>query len=77
MNFNQLKYFNTVAEQGSVSKAAELLHISQPSLSAAIKELEEEFGTTLFNRHYRGVALTREGNAMKRFIEFARGSKIF
>ena len=63
MNLNQLKYFNTVAEQGSVSKAAELLHISQPSLSAAIKELEEEFGTTLFNRHYRGVALTREGNA--------------
>lgn len=63
MNFNQLKYFNAVAEQGSVSKAAELLSISQPSLSAAVKELEEEFGVALFSRHYRGVTLTREGAA--------------
>lgn len=63
MNFNQLKYFNAIAEQGSVSKAAELLSISQPSLSAAVKELEEEFGVALFSRHYRGVTLTREGSA--------------
>lgn len=63
MNLNQLKYFNAVAEQGSVSKAAKLLSISQPSLSAAIKELEEEFGIALFSRHYRGVTLTREGTA--------------
>lgn len=63
MNLNQLKYFNTVAEQGSISKAAEILSISQPSLSAAVKDLEEEFGVALFSRHYRGVALTREGTA--------------
>ncbi|MBO7289618.1 MAG: LysR family transcriptional regulator, partial [Clostridia bacterium] len=48
MNINQLKYFNTVCEYGKVSLASQILHISQPSLSAAIKELEHEFGVNLF-----------------------------
>lgn len=61
MNFTQLKYFNAVCTYQTVSAAAEYLHISQPSLSAAIKELERDFGVTLFQRHHRGMMLTPEG----------------
>lgn len=64
MNLNQLSYFNAVCAYQSISKAAEGLHISQPSLSAAIRDLENEFGVTLFTRHYRGVRLTEEGQAL-------------
>lgn len=61
MNLWQMKYFKTVCEAGTVSAAAELLHIAQPSLSAAIKELEKEFGTALFKRTHRGMQPTDEG----------------
>lgn len=64
MNLNQLSYFNAVCVHQSISKAADQLHISQPSLSAAIRELENEFGVTLFTRHYRGVRLTEEGQTL-------------
>lgn len=64
MNLNQLTYFNAVCTFQSISKAAEHLHISQPSLSATIRELENEFGVTLFTRHYRGVRLTPEGQTL-------------
>lgn len=64
MNLNQLSYFNAVCIHQSISKAADHLHISQPSLSAAIRELENEFGVTLFTRHYRGVRLTEEGQTL-------------
>ena len=64
MNFNQLKYFIAVCEFGSISSAAEYLHIAQPSLSLAIKELESEFGTMLFNRMHRGMQLTAEGRLL-------------
>ena len=46
MNLNQLKYFYTVCIYGSLSDAAEYLYISQPSLSSAIKALENEFGVS-------------------------------
>ncbi len=61
MNLIQLSYFQAAARYLSISKAAEALHISQPSLSSAIQELEREFGVILFRRHHRGVALTKEG----------------
>ena len=66
MNFVQLQYFHAVCQYQSVSAAAEFLHISQPSLSAAIRELEKEFGVMLFRRHHRGMALTPEGEAFYR-----------
>ena len=69
MNFNQLNYFKTVCEAGSVSGAAEILHISQPSLSLAIKELESEFGVELFKRRYRGMTLTEEGEQLYRLTK--------
>ena len=64
MNFIQLKYFIAVCEFGTVSSAAKYLHIAQPSLSLAIKELETEFGTLLFNRVHRGMQLTAEGRLL-------------
>ena len=64
MNFTQLKYFEVICSCGSVSKAAEVLHISQPSLSMAIRELETEYGVFLFKRHHKGVSLTPEGETL-------------
>lgn len=64
MNLNQLRYFLAVGSLQSISKAAEHLHISQPSLSANMRDLENEFGVTLFTRHYRGVRLTEEGQTL-------------
>ena len=64
MNISQLKYFTAVCEFGTVSAAAEYLHIAQPSLSLAIKELENEFGTVLFTRTHRGMQPTSEGRLL-------------
>ncbi|MBR2930125.1 MAG: LysR family transcriptional regulator [Clostridia bacterium] len=64
MNINQLKYFHAVATYHTVSAAAKQLYISQPSLSAAIKELEREFALTLFYRRHNGMFLTPEGTKL-------------
>src|SRR5262245_17887894 len=69
MDFKQLKYFVQIAECGSLSKAAEILHISQPSLSLQIKNLEDELGAELLNRHARGVSTTELG---RMFCDHAR-----
>ncbi len=64
MNLTQLKYFISVCEAGTVSAAAERVHIAQPSLSNAIKEMEEEFGVKLFYRQHRGMVRTSEGERL-------------
>ncbi len=69
MTLQQLKYVIGVSEIGSLNKAAEKLYISQPSLTAAIKEVENEFNIKLFNRSSRGISLTNEG---KEFVQHAR-----
>lgn len=61
MTLTQLSYMITIAETGSLNKAAEQLYVSQPSLTNAIKELEKELGVTLLNRSGRGVTLTNDG----------------
>jgi LysR family nitrogen assimilation transcriptional regulator len=61
LNLKQFTYFMAVAEQRSFQKAANTLHISQPSISAQIKLLEEELGLLLFERRFDGVTLTPEG----------------
>jgi len=62
MDFQQLKIFLNVAALKSFSRAAERMYISQPSVSARIKALEEELGALLFDRSPpRELALTREG----------------
>ena len=64
MNLIQLKYFCAVCIYKSVSEAAAVLHISQPSVSTAVKELEKEFKVSLFSRRYRGMELTKEGEVL-------------
>jgi DNA-binding transcriptional LysR family regulator len=58
----QLEYLVAVAECGSVALAAERCHVSSPSISAAISQLEQEFGLQLFvRRHAQGLSLTEGG----------------
>ena len=61
MTLTQLNYIITIAETKSINKAAELLYVSQPSLTSAVQELEKELGIILFNRSGRGVTLTNDG----------------
>ena len=65
MEIRILRYFWTVATVGTFSKAAELLYITQPTLSRQIKELEEELDTQLFIREGRKVILTEDGQFLK------------
>ncbi|MCI9025622.1 MAG: LysR family transcriptional regulator [Dorea sp.] len=69
MTLTQLQYAITIAGAGSMNEAARALFLSQPSLSSAMKELEEEIGVRLFLRTNRGIALTPEG---EEFIGYAR-----
>lgn len=64
MNYAQLRAFHAVASQGSYTKAAELLHVTQPTLSDHVKSLEERYGVKLFQRQGRGVVLTGLGRAL-------------
>ena len=61
LTLQKLKYVVTVAQHGSFHKAARALFISQPSLSTAIQEIEEELNITIFRRTNRGVQLTPSG----------------
>lgn len=61
MTFLQMKYFVTVCECKNVTQAAEKLHVSQPSVSHAIRELEEEYQITLFRRVHKKMVLTEDG----------------
>lgn len=69
MNIEYLKYFATVAEYGSINKAAHALFISQPHLGNIIRDLEDELGTILLQRTRRGVLLTPEGTEFLRHVE--------
>ncbi len=69
MTLTQLRYVAKVAECGSITEAARQLYISQPSLSAAIRDLEGELGISIFNRSARGISLTPDGSE---FLSYAR-----
>lgn len=62
----QLQYFVAVAEQGSVTRAAQNLSISQSSVTEALKELESDLGVELFDRHPRGLTITHNGHQFLR-----------
>lgn len=64
MDFRRLRAFLAVAEEDGFSAAARALHVSQPALSLAVRELEDELGTALFARVGRRVALTPAGQAL-------------
>ena len=61
MDLRVLEYFLAVAEVGGISRAADILHISQPTLSRQLMELEREIGSTLLIRGKRSVTLTPDG----------------
>ena len=69
MTLQQLKYIMKIVECGSITEAARQLYITQPSLSTAIKELEEELGIEIFYRTNKGVSLTTDGSE---FLSYAR-----
>ena len=61
MKFDQLRYFVVAAEEESLTRAAEILDVTQPAIGLQIKSLEKRFGVNLLDRHSRGVTLTPEG----------------
>lgn len=61
MTITQLRYFQKACKLDNITRAAEALHVSQPSVSAAIRELEREFGFELLERHGRSFTLTPNG----------------
>lgn len=64
MNFRILQYFLTVAREGNITKAAELLYITQPTLSRQLMQLEEEMGVQLFERRQHRIKLTQAGELL-------------
>lgn len=69
MEIRVLKYFLTVAREGSLTNAANLLHVTQPTLSRQIKDLESELGKKLFIRSNYSIKLTEEGMNLKKRAE--------
>ncbi len=69
MNINQLKYVLEIANSSSIREASTRLFVSQPALSARIRELEEEIGILIFERTNKGINLTEEG---RDFVEYAK-----
>jgi LysR family transcriptional activator of nhaA len=78
LNFHHLRYFWTVAREGSVSRAAKELRLTQPTVSEQIHALEESFGEKLLQRKGRGIGLTDVGKTVYRFADeiFALGSDL-
>ena len=69
MEIRTLQYFLTIAREESISGAAEYLHVTQPTLSRQMKELEEELGKQLFIRGKRRITLTDEGMILRKRAE--------
>lgn len=69
MELRVLRYFLAVAREGSMTGAANFLHVTQPTLSRQLKELEEELGTRLFVRHSHSVSLTPDGMRLRKRAE--------
>ncbi|MCF0156793.1 MAG: LysR family transcriptional regulator, partial [Veillonella sp.] len=76
LNLTHVLYFCQIVEHKSMSQAADVLHIAQPSLSMAIKKLEENLGFSLFERKNRQLYLTPQGKAFyeeaKLLVEHSR-----
>lgn len=70
MTFQQIRYIEAVALSGSISGAADALYVAQSSISAAVKEVEKEYGLQIFERTPRGVTLTRSGREFLADIKY-------
>ena len=69
MDIRTMQYYLAVVREGTISGAAESLHVAQPSLSRQMKELEEDLGVSLFERGNRRITLTEEGMILRRRAE--------
>lgn len=78
LNFHHLRYFWTVARKGGVRKAADELHVSQPSISAQLRLLEDSLGEKLFKRSGRNLVLTEMGNLVLTYADeiFSAGREL-
>lgn len=77
MDIRQMKYFKTIVEQGTISKAARVLHMAQPPLSMQLKQLEDELEVTLIKRGNRQIELTQAGQLFyKRCLQILDLSEI-
>lgn len=79
INYHHLFYFKTIAEEGSVSKAAEKLRIGQPTLSAQLKQFEGTLGVQLFERQHKKLSLTEHGKVALDYSKniFRMGSEMY
>ncbi|NUN04594.1 MAG: LysR family transcriptional regulator [Bdellovibrio sp.] len=79
INYHHLFYFKTIAEEGTVSKAAEKLRIGQPTLSAQLKQFEDNLGVQLFDRHHKKLILTEQGKVALDYSKniFRMGSEMY
>lgn len=78
LNFNHLYYFWCVAREGSITRAASMLRLAQPTVSAQLRQLELQFPEPLFSRKGRGLVLTATGQTVFRYAEeiFALGKEM-
>ncbi len=78
LNYHHLRYFWEVARQGSLRVASERLHVSQPTISAQVRSLEDAVGEELFTRSGRGMVLTERGKLVMDFANeiFTLGNKL-
>ncbi|OYZ21260.1 MAG: LysR family transcriptional regulator [Bdellovibrio sp. 28-41-41] len=79
INYHHLFYFKTIAEEGTVSKAAEKLKLGQPTLSAQLKQFEDTIGIQLFERHHKKLVLTEQGKIALDYSKniFRMGSEMY
>ena len=78
LNYHHLRYFHAVAREGSLRRASEKLHTSQPSICAQVKQLESALGETLYRRSGRSIVLTDFGRTIYGYAEeiFALGREL-
>src|SRR5699024_12472039 len=65
MDTRLLEYFLTIAQEENMTRAAEILHVTQPTLSKQLNKLEDLFGVKLFHRESRRMVLTKEGYVLR------------
>lgn len=79
INYHHLFYFKTIAEEGTVSKAAEKLRLGQPTVSAQLRQFEDSLGVQLFERHHKKLVLTEHGKVALEYSKniFKMGSEMY
>lgn len=79
INYHHLYYFKTIAEEGTISKAAEKLLLGQPTLSAQLKQFEDSLGVQLFERRHKKLILTEQGKVALDYATniFKMGTEMF